>query len=128
MFNSLWDVIWTMFVAFAFIAYLIAMFSVVTDLFRDRDLKGWLKAVWVFFLIFLPFLTVLVYLIARGEGMARRQAAQVRASQDAADDYIRTVAGSSPADDIIKAKQLLDSGAITEDEYATLKAKALAAA
>lgn len=128
MFNSLWDVIWTMFVAFAFIAYLIAMFSVVTDLFRDRDLKGWLKAVWVFFLIFLPFLTVLVYLIARGEGMARRQAAQVRASQDAADDYIRTVAGGSPADDIVKAKQLLDSGAITEDEYATLKAKALAAA
>lgn len=128
MFNSLWDVIWTMFVAFAFIAYLIAMFSVVTDLFRDRDLKGWLKAVWVFFLIFLPFLTVLVYLIARGEGMARRQVAHVRASQDAADDYIRTVAGGSPADDIVKAKQLLDSGAITEDEYAMLKAKALAAA
>lgn len=126
MWDSLWDVIWTIFVAFAFVAYLFAIFSVITDLFRDRNLSGGLKAVWMVFLIFIPFLTVLAYLITRGNGMAERQSAHARKSQEHADDYIRSVAGSSPADDIAKAKQLLDSGAITPDEYAVLKGKALA--
>lgn len=125
MWNNFWNVIWLIFWAFAFIAYLFALFAIIGDLFRDRKLNGWWKALWIIFLIFLPFLTALVYLIARGRGMAERQARDVQQAQSQADDYIRQVASASPADDIAKAKQLLDQGVISAGEFDALKAKAL---
>ena len=124
--NNVWNVIWLFFWSFAFIAYLFALFAVIGDLFRDRKLNGWWKALWIIFLIFLPFLTVLVYLIARGNGMAERQARVVQQAQKETDTYIKTVAGSSAADEIAKAKALLDDGTITQGEFEHLKAKALA--
>lgn len=123
--TSIWDVIWWFITAFVFIAYLMALFSIISDLFRDRKLNGWAKAVWFIFLIFLPFVTALVYLIARGRGMGERQEAQVREVKQAQDDYIRQVAGG-PAAEIAEAKKLLDSGAVTQAEFEALKAKALA--
>lgn len=125
--SSFWDIIWIFFWSFAFLAYLIALFTVIGDLFRDRTLNGWWKALWLIFMIFLPFLTVLVYLIARGRGMAERNQKQVKDAQDATDQYIRSVAGGgSPADEIAKAKSLLDAGTITPQEYEAIKTKALA--
>ncbi|WP_431220608.1 SHOCT domain-containing protein [Leifsonia xyli] len=124
--SNFWSVIWLFFWSFAFVAYLFALFAIISDLFRDHKLNGWWKAVWIIFLIFVPFLTALVYLIARGPGMAERNQREARQYQTATDEYIRQVAGSSPADEIAKAKALLDSGAITPDEFAHLKAHALA--
>lgn len=126
MWNNFWDVIWVIFWSFAFIAYLFALFAVIADLFRDHKLNGWWKAVWIIFLIFVPFLTVLIYLIARGRTMAERSAKEQRQVQQATDSYIKQVAGSSPTDEIAKAKGLLDAGTITQAEYDALKAKALA--
>jgi hypothetical protein len=120
-----WDFIWLFFWSFAFIAYLFALFAIIGDLFRDHKLNGWWKAVWIIFLLFVPFLTALVYLIARGAGMAERSQKEARQAQSAADDYIKSVAGSSPSDEIAKAKGLLDAGTITQDEYNLIKAKAL---
>jgi len=124
--SNFWDLLWLMFSAFMFVAYLFVMFQVVTDLFRDSELGGFAKALWIVGLILLPFLTALVYVIARGSGMARRQQAAVQRSQSEAESYIRQVAGKSPADQIADAKRLLDAGTITADEFARLKAKALA--
>jgi ABC-type multidrug transport system fused ATPase/permease subunit len=123
--SNFWSVIWLFFWSFAFVAYLFALFAIIGDLFRDHKLNGWLKAIWIIFLIFVPFLTALVYLIARGPGMAERSQKEARQVQSATDDYIRQVASSSPADEIAKAKALLDSGAITPDEFAHLKSRAL---
>ena len=125
MWTNFWDVLWTIFWAFAFIAYLFALFSVVSDLFRDRTLNGWWKALWIVFLVFLPFFTVLVYLIARGSGMAERQTERVQQVQQQTDEYIRTVAAASPVYEMEQATTLLDSGAITSEEFAQLKARAL---
>ena len=124
--SNFWDLLWLMFSAFMFVAYLFVMFQVVTDLFRDSELGGFSKALWILGLILLPFLTALVYVIARGSGMARRQQAAVQRSQSEAESYIRQVAGKSPADQIADAKRLLDAGTITADEFARLKAKAMA--
>jgi hypothetical protein len=124
--NNFWDVVWTFFWIVAVIAYLFALFAVVGDLFRDHKLNGWFKAIWIIFLIFVPFLTVLVYLIARGRGMGERSQREVKQSQAAADSYIRSVAATSPADEIAKAKALLDSGTITQAEFDAIKKKALA--
>lgn len=121
-----WDVIWFIIVSFAFVAYLMVMFSIITDLFRDRDSSGVLKAVWVVCLIFLPLLTSLVYLIVKGSGMAERQAAAVGRAKEAQDDYIRSVAGTSPTDQIAQAHDLLAKGAISQAEFDAIKAKALA--
>ncbi len=125
--STFWDFIWLLFWSFAFVAYLFAIFAIIGDLFRDHELNGWWKALWIIFLIFLPFLTALVYLIARGRGMAERSAAAANQAQSATDDYIRRAAGTSPsaADEIAKAKGLLDSGAITQAEFDSLKARAL---
>lgn len=125
---SFWDVVWFIFISFAFVAYLMVLFSILSDLFRDRDTSGWVKAVWVVCLIFFPFITALVYLIARGKGMQERAMSEAKRVQQAQDSYIRDVAsgGASPADQIAKAQQLLDSGAITAEEFQRLKAKALA--
>ena len=115
---------------FVFFAYLMVLFSIIGDLFRDSELSGWLKAVWIVFLIFVPFLTALVYLIARGNGMTKRGLAQAAEQRKLQDEYIRQTAGTaapaSSVDDIAKAKSLLDSGAITQAEFDAIKAKALA--
>ena len=125
--GSIGDLIWWFLWAFIFITYLFALFAVIGDLFRDHKLNGWLKALWIIFLIFVPFLTLLVYLIARGNGMAKRSAKEATELQSAQDAYIKSVAGSgaSPAEEIAKAKGLLDAGTITQAEYDALKAKAL---
>ena len=126
--NSFWDVIWWFLWAFVFIAYLMALFAIIGDLFRDHKLSGWWKAVWVIFLIFVPFITALIYLIARGNGMAERSQREAKQYQAATDAYIRQTAASavSPSDEISKAKALLDAGTISQQEYDQLKTKALA--
>lgn len=127
---SFWEAVWLIVISFAFIAYLMAMFTIIVDLFRDQDLSGGMKAVWFVCLIFFPFLTALVYLVLRGSGMAERSAKEAQAVRSAQEGYIREVAGGAgsagPADQIVQAKQLLDSGTITQEEFAALKAKALA--
>lgn len=123
--NNFWNIIWLFFWSFAFIAYLFALFAIISDLFRDHKLNGWWKALWIIFLIFVPFLTALVYLIARGPGMAERSQKEARQVQQSTDAYIRQVASSSPADEIAKAKALLDAGTITPEEFAHLKSVAL---
>jgi hypothetical protein len=125
--NSLGDILWWTLWFFAFFAYLWAVIAIITDLFRDHKLSGWWKAVWIIFLIFVPFLTALVYLIARGNGMAERAQKEARQVQAATDEYIRSTAGTaaSPSDEIAKAKALFDAGSITQAEYDQLKAKAL---
>lgn len=123
--DTFWSWFWLVFLSFAFIAYLFAMFTIIIDLFRDHTVSGGMKAVWLILLIFFPLLTALAYLIVRGGGMAQRSQEQAAAMKDAQDSYIREVAGTSSTDQIAQAKQLLDSGAITEEEYAALKAKAL---
>ena len=123
--SNFWDLIWWFLWIFAFITYIWAVIAIISDIFRDHALKGWAKAIWLIFLIVVPFLTALVYLIARGSGMAQRNQKAVAEAQTAADDYIRTVAGASPSDEIARAKALLDAGTITEAEYKKLKAKAL---
>jgi hypothetical protein len=120
-----WDFVAFFFWSFVFIAYLMVLFSVIGDIFRDRDMNGWLKALWIIFLVFVPILTALVYLIARGPGMARRQAEMMSQSRADTDAYIRSVASSTPTEEIAKAKTLLDSGAISASEYEALKARAL---
>lgn len=124
---SFWNFVWFFFWTFAFVAYLMVLFSILADIFRDHQLNGWAKAAWTLFLVFVPFLTALVYLIARGKGMAERQARSARSAQEATDEYVRTVAGTtaSSADEIAKAQALLDNGSINANEFAALKAKAL---
>lgn len=123
--STLGNTIWYALLFIVFISYLFALFAVVGDLFRDRKLNGWAKAIWIIFLIWIPFLTLLAYLIFRGAGMSQRAEATAQQQKAAADDYIRSVAGG-PADEIARAKSLLDAGTISADEYAKLKAKALA--
>jgi len=118
-----WLLIWTFFIVF----YLMILFQIIGDLFRDRDLSGWWKALWIIALIIFPFLTALIYLIARGRGMAERQAGAVQSAQAQTDSYIREVAGrGNPADQIATAKTLLDDGTISQAEFDRLKAAALA--
>ncbi|MBZ2197082.1 PLDc N-terminal domain-containing protein [Ruania sp. N2-46] len=124
------DWFWLMVWWFAFVMYLVVLFQIVADLFRDRQLSGWAKALWMIALIVIPFLSGMVYLIARGRGMGQRQAEQMSQARAETDAYIRTVASSTPATSptaqVSEAKALLDSGAIDEREFAALKAKALA--
>jgi hypothetical protein len=122
------DVLWTMIVIFAWVIWFWLLIVVFSDLFRRRDISGWGKTAWIIFVIILPYLGVFVYLIAQHQGMADRQAEQAQAAQSQFDDYVKGVAASSgPAGEIEKAKQLLDSGAISQAEYDSLKAKALTA-
>ena len=123
--ETFFQFIWLVIVSFAFVAYLIILFQIVTDLFRDREQKGWHKAIWIVFLIVFPLITAVVYLIARGSGMATRQAAYVKQAQESTDSYIREVAGRSPAQEIADAKALLDAGSISAEEFEKIKAKAL---
>ncbi|MFD4991177.1 SHOCT domain-containing protein [Cellulosimicrobium cellulans] len=124
--DTFWDWFWLMVWWFFFVMYLVILFQIVADLFRDRHLSGWWKAVWVLALIVVPFLSALVYLIARGKGMGERHAQSVANAQAATDSYIRSVSGTSPSSQIADAKALLDAGTIDQQEFAALKAKALA--
>jgi SNF family Na+-dependent transporter len=124
--NSFLDFLWLIIISFAFVAYLMVLFQIITDLFRDKDQNGWIKAVWIIFLIIFPLITAVVYLIARGTGMAQRQAAYVQQAKADTDSYIRQVASRTPAQEIADAKALLDAGTITQADYEKIKAKALA--
>ena len=121
------DVLWTMLIFFLWVIWFWILITVFADLFRRHDISGWSKALWMIFVIFLPFLGVLVYLGVNSKGMAERNVKQIKESQAQTDDYIRSVAGG-PAGEIEKAKALLDSGAITQQEFDALKQKALAGA
>lgn len=124
--DSFLDWFWLLVYWFLFFAYLVILFQILGDLFRDRDLGGFAKAVWIIALVFLPFLTALIYVIARGKGMAERQMQAVQQAKSDTDSYIREVAGKSPTEHIAEAKALLDAGTIDANEFAALKAKALA--
>ena len=113
-------------IIFFMIVFFVILFQVVFDLFRDHELSGWGKAGWLLFIVVLPFLGLFIYLIVRGPGMAQRQLQQAKENQAAFDQYIQeTAGGGGPAQEIAKAKELLDSGAITQDEFEAIKSKQL---
>ena len=120
------DVFWSMCIFFLFFIWIWILFKVFADLFRRRDIGGGMKALWIIFVIVLPYLGVFIYLIAEGHSMADRKTVQMQAARAQQDAHIKSVAGSSTADQIAQAKQLLDSGAITQAEFDTMKQKALA--
>ncbi|GAA5230077.1 SHOCT domain-containing protein [Arthrobacter cryoconiti] len=121
------ETIWSIIIFFLFLSYLILLFQIIGDIFRDRTLSGGFKALWVFFLLVAPVITALIYLIVRGGAMAERNVMSANNAQRETEDYLRRVAGTqSPADQIAAAKSLLDAGTITDAEYAQLKVKALA--
>ena len=120
------DVLWSMVIFFLFVIWIWILITVFADIFRRRDIGGGMKAIWIIFVIVLPYLGVLIYLIAEHNGMADRSEAQMKQIKSQQDAYIQSVAGSSPADQIAQAKALLDSGTITQAEFDAMKAKALA--
>jgi len=122
------DVLWSMIIFFVWVAWIWVLIMIISDLFRRHDTSGWAKAAWVVFLIVLPFLGVLVYLIANGHGMAQRNAERAQAAQSQFNEYVQSVAkdGGGAASELEKAKGLLDSGALTQAEYDALKAKLIA--
>ena len=121
------DVLWSMVIFFAFVIWIWLLITVFADIFRRHDTSGWAKAAWIIFIIVAPYLGVLIYLIAEHQGMADRNVKQMQAQQAQMDDYVKSVAASSdPAEQIAKAKSLLDAGTITQAEFDDLKAKALA--
>jgi hypothetical protein len=121
------DVLWTILIFFAWVVYIWMMVVILTDVFRRQDIGGWAKAGWVVFMILLPFIGVLTYLITQQDGMAARQQKDVKDTQAAVDEHIRSVAGG-PATEIANAKRLLDAGTIDQTEFDQIKRKALAAA
>jgi hypothetical protein len=125
--DSFWDFFWLLVWGFFFVYFLMILFQIIGDLFRDRDLSGWAKALWIIALVFIPFLSMLIYLVVRGKGMAERNAAAFRNAQASTESYIKDVAGTgNAAEQIATAKGLLDQGTITTTEFEQLKAKALA--
>jgi energy-coupling factor transporter transmembrane protein EcfT len=122
------NILWSMIIFFAWVIWIWIMIIILADVFRRKDISGWGKAAWIVFLIVLPFIGVLVYLIAQHDGMTRRSEEAAQAQKAQFDNYVRSTAGSGggAAAEIEKAKQLLDSGAITQAEFEALKAKALA--
>jgi hypothetical protein len=122
------DVLWSMFVFFAFVIWIWLLITVFSDIFRRHDVSGWGKAGWIVLLIVLPYLGVFIYLIANGKGMAERRIKDASAAQAQFDSYVRDVAseGGGAAAEIERAKQLLDSGAIDQQEFNAIKQKALA--
>jgi hypothetical protein len=125
---SIWDFFVWFFWFYIAITCIWIFITVFVDIFRDSTLNGWAKALWVIFLVFVPFLAAIIYLIARGRSMAARNAARARGASESTNDYIRSVASTGSAtSEIESAKRLLDSGAITSEEFASLKANALRA-
>jgi len=121
------DVMWSMFIFFAWVIWIWFLITILADVFRRHDLSGFGKAGWSIFLIFLPFLGALIYLISQGTAMAQRSAEQQQAVQAQSESYIRSVAqADNPMEQIAQGKQLLDSGTITQAEFDALKQKALA--
>jgi hypothetical protein len=123
--STFWEFMWLIVLSFFLLAYLTVMFRIVVDLFRDDDLGGFAKALWIIALFVLPMLTALIYIIARGRGMAERQHAEDHRFQKERQAYIREISANTPADQIARARRLLQEGAITESEFAELKAQAL---
>ena len=119
------DVLWSMIIFFFWVIWIWIVVTVLVDIFRRHDIGGWAKAGWVIFVVILPWLGVLIYLIAQHDGMRERRIKEVQDQQQAFDSYVRETAGGS-ADQIARAKELLDNGTITQEEFAALKAKALA--
>lgn len=124
--SNFWDLLTLIFSTFLFVAYLFVLFQIITDLFRDGEMGGGSKALWIVALVFVPMLTAIVYIITRGRGMAARQQAVLNRMKSESDNYIRQVAGRSAAADIAEAKALLDAGTINQTEFERLKVKALA--
>jgi hypothetical protein len=120
------EVLWTMILFFAWFAWIWIAVTCFIDVLRRNDIGGWHKAAWVVFIIVLPFLGVLVYLIAQHDGMRERTMAQAKAQQAAMDEYVRDTAGGGPASEIAKASELLDAGKISQADFDAIKAKALA--
>ena len=126
---SFGDIFWSVLWFFFLFIWLMVLFHVLTDLFRDHSVSGVTKTLWVLFLIFLPFLAVFIYLLVRGKGMGERAAAQQQQAQQQFEGYVRnvaTTAEATPTEQIARAKELLDAGAIDQSEFERLKAKALA--
>jgi hypothetical protein len=121
---SLGDLLWSLLVIFFMVSYFLILFQVIVDVFR-RDASGVNKALWLLFLLVAPVIALIAYMIANGEGMARRRMGDVVAAQSQTDDYIRSVAGGGAASEIARGKELLDAGAISADEFAKLKARVL---
>jgi hypothetical protein len=122
---TFWDALWTIFIFFLWILWFFLLFKIVFDVFRRHDIGGGKKVVWLLFILFLPFLGAFAYIVANGDGIAQRDAERAQAAQTQFNDYVQSVAGG-PAGEIDKAKQLLDSGAITQAEFDAIKSKALA--
>jgi Phospholipase_D-nuclease N-terminal len=125
---SFWESIWLIIVIFFWITWLMIMFSIIMDLFRDRELGGGAKAIWFLFILFLPLLGGLVYLIVRGKGMGERSMKEQIDAKNSFDEYVRQTAGgggSGAASELAKANDLLKSGAITQADYDALKSKIL---
>ena len=120
------DLLWSLIIIFFFVVYFMMLFGVIVDIFRRHDIGGGKKALWLLFILVAPLLGLLIYLIVNGHGIAQRQAKDVQQSQAQFDDYVKSVAGGGGADQIAKAKELLDTGTITQAEFDQLKAKALA--
>ena len=118
------DILWTLIIFFAWVIWIWIAITVLADVFRRHDIGGWAKAAWVVFVIVIPFLGVLVYLIAQHDGMRERSVKQAESQKQAFDTYVRDAAGGSAAE-IAKAKQLLDEGTITQAEFDAIKTKAL---
>src|SRR4051794_6929982 len=123
---GLGEILWSLIVIFFMVVYWMIFFSIIFDLFRDHELGGVSKALWIIFLIFIPLISMLTYVIVRGDSMAQRSARRAADMQSDFDTYVKQTAGAAPADQIEKAKGLLDSGTISQDEFDSLKAKALA--
>jgi ABC-type multidrug transport system fused ATPase/permease subunit len=124
--TSFGDILWLIIISFFFITYLMMLFSVIGDIFRNHEMSGIMKAVWLILLFAIPLITLLIYVIVNGAGMAKRSMKEQQDAKAAFDDYVRQAAGTGgAASELANAKSLLDSGAITADEYATLKAKIL---
>ena len=127
MFNDNGSFLLALFEFFLFFAWFMCLFWVLGDIFRSKDMGGGAKTFWILFVILIPWLGILVYVLARGKGMQERQVEQAKEVQAAQASYIKSMAGSTSAtDQIASAKSLLDSGAITQDEFSALKTKALA--
>jgi hypothetical protein len=123
---NFWDFFWLLIWSYFVFAYLMLIFQVFGDLFRDPELGGWSKALWTLGLVVFPFLGVLAYLISRGQGMAGRQLGAIKQARAQTDEYIQSVAGrSNSAEQIASAKALLDNGTITQNDFERLKEKAL---
>lgn len=120
------DILWTMIIFFAWIAWLWIAITIFADVFRRKDIGGGKKTLWVVFVIILPFLGALCYLLANHDGMAERSIKQAQENQQAFDDYVRQTAGGGGASEIAKAKELLDAGTINQEEFDRIKAKATA--